>query len=93
MEDSERIFTELIRFTKERRSEVTKMIRDREKTEVRRTEELMKQLEMEIDQMRLINAELEQLSQTHDHIHFPPGCTMIFRLFTAFTAFVIIIDP
>ncbi len=70
VEDSERIFSELIRFIKERRSEVTKMIRDREKTEVRRTEELMKQLEMEIDQMRLINAELEQLSQTHDHIHF-----------------------
>uniref|UniRef100_A0A8C1CXK1 FinTRIM family, member 56 n=1 Tax=Cyprinus carpio carpio TaxID=630221 RepID=A0A8C1CXK1_CYPCA len=82
VEDSERIFDKLIRFIKGRRSEVTQMIRDQEKTVVSQAEALMKQLEKEIDQMRSINDELEQLSQTHNHIHFlqsylslpvPPG--------------------
>ncbi|XP_026144235.1 E3 ubiquitin/ISG15 ligase TRIM25-like [Carassius auratus] len=82
VEDSERIFGKLISSIKRRRSEVTQMIRDQEKTVVSRAEALIKQLEKEIDQMRSINDELEQLSQTHNDIHFlqsylslpvPPG--------------------
>uniref|UniRef100_A0A672NXT8 E3 ubiquitin/ISG15 ligase TRIM25-like n=1 Tax=Sinocyclocheilus grahami TaxID=75366 RepID=A0A672NXT8_SINGR len=82
VESSEMIFTELISSIERRRSEVTQMIRAREKTAVRRAEGLMERLEQEIDDLRKRNTELEQLSDTRDHIHFlqsfpslsdPPG--------------------
>ncbi|XP_073786374.1 tripartite motif-containing protein 16 isoform X2 [Danio rerio] len=70
VEDSERIFTELIQSIERRRSEVTQMIRDREKTEVSLAEGLLKKLEEEIEDLKRRNTELEQLSHTDDHIHF-----------------------
>ncbi len=68
--DSEKIFTDLIRSIERRRSEVTQLIRDQEKAEVSRAEEQLKRLEQEIEDLRRRNTELEQLSQTDDHIHF-----------------------
>ncbi|KAJ8278224.1 hypothetical protein GJAV_G00085280 [Gymnothorax javanicus] len=82
VEDSERIFTELIRSIERRRSEVKELIRDQEKAEVSRAEGLLERLEQEIAELRRRDAELEQLSHTEDHIHFlqssqslcaPPG--------------------
>ncbi|XP_050993622.1 tripartite motif-containing protein 16-like isoform X2 [Labeo rohita] len=82
VEDSEMIFTELISSIERRRSEVTQIIRDREKTVVSQAEGLMKRLKQEIDQLKRRDAELQQLSQTHNHTHFlqcfpylpvPPG--------------------
>ncbi|KAM4605204.1 E3 ubiquitin/ISG15 ligase TRIM25-like [Polymixia lowei] len=70
VENSDRIFTELIRSIERRRSEVEEQIRTRQKTEVSRTEELQKQKEQQIAELRRRNAELEQLSHTEDHIHF-----------------------
>ncbi|XP_688915.2 tripartite motif-containing protein 16-like protein [Danio rerio] len=70
VEDSERIFTELIQYIERRRSEVTQTIRDREKTEVSRAEGLLKKLQQEIEDLKRRNTELEQLSHTDDHIHF-----------------------
>uniref|UniRef100_A0A672N5U6 Tripartite motif-containing protein 16-like n=1 Tax=Sinocyclocheilus grahami TaxID=75366 RepID=A0A672N5U6_SINGR len=70
VEDSERIFTELISSIERRRSEVTQMIRDREKTVVSRAEALMKRLTQDIGQLRRSDAELQQLSQTHNHTYF-----------------------
>ena len=70
MEDSERIFTELIRSIERRRSEVKELIRDQEKAEVSRAEGLLERLEQEIAELRRRDAELEQLSHTEDHIHF-----------------------
>ncbi|KAJ8278167.1 hypothetical protein GJAV_G00084630 [Gymnothorax javanicus] len=70
VEDSERIFTELIRSIERRRSEVKELIRDQEKAEVSRAEGLLEQLEQEIAELRRRDAELEQLSHTEDHIHF-----------------------
>ncbi|XP_067220111.1 tripartite motif-containing protein 16-like [Chanodichthys erythropterus] len=87
VEDSERIFTELIHSIERSRSEVTQLIRDREKAAVSRAEEQLEQLEQEIDDLRRRDAELEQLEQlshTDHHIHFlqsfqslsvPPGST------------------
>nr|XP_055059456.1 E3 ubiquitin/ISG15 ligase TRIM25-like [Misgurnus anguillicaudatus] len=69
VEDSERIFTELIRSIKRRHSEVTQQIRDQEKTAVSRAEEILKKLKQEIDDLRGRNDEMEKLSQTH-HISF-----------------------
>ncbi|XP_076123378.1 tripartite motif-containing protein 16-like [Alosa pseudoharengus] len=70
VEDSERIFTEMIRSIERRRSEVTELIRAQEKAEVSRAEGLLKQLEQEIAELKRRDAELEQLSHTEDHIHF-----------------------
>uniref|UniRef100_A0A3B1IHZ0 Tripartite motif-containing protein 16-like n=1 Tax=Astyanax mexicanus TaxID=7994 RepID=A0A3B1IHZ0_ASTMX len=70
VEDSERIFTELIRSIEKKRSEVTELIRDQEKTELSAAEELIEQLEQEITDLKRRQPELEQLSQIEDHIHF-----------------------
>ncbi|XP_065118139.1 tripartite motif-containing protein 16-like [Paramisgurnus dabryanus] len=70
MDDSERIFTELIRSIERRRSEVIQLVRDQEKTAVSEAEELLKKLKQEIDDLRRRNDEMEKLSQTKDHISF-----------------------
>ncbi|XP_028851126.1 E3 ubiquitin/ISG15 ligase TRIM25-like [Denticeps clupeoides] len=82
VEDSEKIFTQMIRRIKRRRSEVCEMIKDQEKAELSLAEGHLERLEQEIIDLRRRNAELEQLSHTEDHIHFlqsfpslcvPPG--------------------
>uniref|UniRef100_A0AAY4DAX6 Tripartite motif-containing protein 16-like n=1 Tax=Denticeps clupeoides TaxID=299321 RepID=A0AAY4DAX6_9TELE len=82
VEDSEKIFTQMIRRIKRRRSEVCEMIRDQEKAELSLAEGHLERLEQEIIDLRRRDAELEQLSHTEDHIHFlqsfsslcvPPG--------------------
>ncbi|KAL0195355.1 hypothetical protein M9458_008927, partial [Cirrhinus mrigala] len=70
VEDSERIFTELIRSIERIRSEVTQQIRDQEKAAVSRAEGQMKRLEQEIADLKRRDAELEKLSHTQNHIHF-----------------------
>ncbi|XP_048019010.1 uncharacterized protein LOC125250461 [Megalobrama amblycephala] len=70
VKDSEKIFTELIRSIERSRSEVTQLIRDQEKAAVSRAEGRLERLEQEINDLRRRDAELEQLSHTHDHIHF-----------------------
>ncbi|XP_073712523.1 E3 ubiquitin/ISG15 ligase TRIM25-like [Misgurnus anguillicaudatus] len=70
VDDTERIFTELIHSIERRRSEVTQLIRDQEKAAVRQAEEHFVRLEQEIDDLRRRDTELEQLLHTDDHIHF-----------------------
>ncbi|KAI4892218.1 hypothetical protein NFI96_007746 [Prochilodus magdalenae] len=70
VEDSERIFTQLIRSIEKKRSEVTELIRAQEKTELSRAEELLEKLEQEIADLKRRDAELEQLEHTEDHIQF-----------------------
>ncbi|KAK3522485.1 hypothetical protein QTP86_015542 [Hemibagrus guttatus] len=70
VEDSERIFTELISSMEKKRSEVTELIRAQEKTELSRAERLLEQLEQEIADLQRRLTEMEQLSHTHDHIQF-----------------------
>ncbi|XP_060743673.1 E3 ubiquitin/ISG15 ligase TRIM25-like isoform X2 [Tachysurus vachellii] len=83
VDDSERIFTELISSMEKKRSEVTELIRAQEKAEVSRAERLLNQLEQEIADLKRRVTEMEQLSHTHDDIHFlqsfpslcvSPGC-------------------
>ncbi|XP_053087704.1 E3 ubiquitin/ISG15 ligase TRIM25 [Pangasianodon hypophthalmus] len=70
VEDSERIFTELISSMEKKRSEVTELIRAQEKAELSRAERLLEQLEQEIADLQRRVTDLEQLSHTHDHIQF-----------------------
>ncbi|XP_076872529.1 E3 ubiquitin-protein ligase TRIM47-like [Brachyhypopomus gauderio] len=70
VDDSERIFTELIRSIEKKRSEVRELIRDQEKAELSRAEGLLEKLDQEINDLKWRNTELEHLSHTEDHIHF-----------------------
>uniref|UniRef100_A0A8C1XJ41 E3 ubiquitin/ISG15 ligase TRIM25-like n=1 Tax=Cyprinus carpio TaxID=7962 RepID=A0A8C1XJ41_CYPCA len=70
VEDSEKIFTELIRSIMRSRSELIRLIRDQEKTAVSRAEGQLERLEQEINDLRRRDAELGQLSHTQDHIQF-----------------------
>ncbi|KAL2080912.1 hypothetical protein ACEWY4_022765 [Coilia grayii] len=70
VDETERIFTELISFMEQKRSEVTESIRAQERAELSRTEGLLEQLEMEITKLKSRDAEMEQLLQTEDHIDF-----------------------
>ncbi|XP_013983725.1 E3 ubiquitin/ISG15 ligase TRIM25-like [Salmo salar] len=70
VDDSERIFTELIRTMETRCSEVKELIRDQEKAEVSQAEGLLERLEQEVAELRRRDAELEQFSHTEDNIHF-----------------------
>ncbi|XP_055034551.2 E3 ubiquitin/ISG15 ligase TRIM25 isoform X2 [Misgurnus anguillicaudatus] len=89
VEDCEIMFTELISSIEKSRSEVTQLIRDQEKTSVIPAEERLERLKQDIDDLRRRDAELEQLSHTHDHINFlkvfqalsaPPESTVSFTV-------------
>ncbi|XP_029607926.1 tripartite motif-containing protein 16-like [Salmo trutta] len=70
VEDSDQIFTELIRSIERRSSEVKELIRAQEKAQVSQAEGLLEKLKLEIAELRKRSTELEQLSHTEDHIHF-----------------------
>ncbi|KAM4713865.1 tripartite motif-containing protein 16-like [Anableps anableps] len=70
VEDSEEIFTEMIRLLQKRSSDVKQQIRSQQETEVSRVQELQEKLEQEITELKKKDAELEQLSNTEDHNQF-----------------------
>ncbi|XP_036002751.1 tripartite motif-containing protein 16-like [Fundulus heteroclitus] len=70
VEDSEKIFTEMIRLIQKRSSDVKQQIRSQQETEVSRVKELQEKLEQEITELKRKDAELEQLSDTEDHNQF-----------------------
>ncbi|KAF7700352.1 tripartite motif-containing protein 16-like isoform X1 [Silurus meridionalis] len=83
VDDNEIFFTELISYMEKKRLGMTELIRAQEKADLSRTEQLLMHLEQEIADLERRVAELEQLSHTHDHIHFlqrfpslsvSPGC-------------------
>ncbi|KAA0718352.1 E3 ubiquitin/ISG15 ligase TRIM25 [Triplophysa tibetana] len=77
LENNERIFTELMSFFERRRSQVTQMIRDQQTAAVSRAEELSERLNQEIEDLRRRDADLQQLSQTGDHIQLLQNCRSI----------------
>ncbi|XP_053195812.1 tripartite motif-containing protein 16-like [Scomber japonicus] len=70
VEDSEKIFTELIRLLQKRSSDVKQQIRSQQETEVSRLKELQEKLQQEITELKRKDAELKQLSHTEDHNQF-----------------------
>ncbi|XP_035847661.1 tripartite motif-containing protein 16-like [Sander lucioperca] len=70
VEDSEKIFTELIRLLEKRSSDVEQQVRSRQKSEVSRVKELQEELEQEITELKRKDAELKKLSHTEDHNQF-----------------------
>ncbi|XP_072232841.1 tripartite motif-containing protein 16-like [Leuresthes tenuis] len=70
VEDSEKIFTELIRLIQKRSSDVKQQLRSQQETEVSRVKELQRKLKQEISELKRKDTELEQLSHTEDHNQF-----------------------
>ncbi|XP_017267888.1 tripartite motif-containing protein 16-like [Kryptolebias marmoratus] len=70
VEDSEKIFTQLIQLIQKRSSEVKQQIRSQQETEASRVKELQEKLEQEIAELKRKEAELKQLSDTEDHNQF-----------------------
>uniref|UniRef100_A0A8D3DD24 Tripartite motif-containing protein 16-like n=1 Tax=Scophthalmus maximus TaxID=52904 RepID=A0A8D3DD24_SCOMX len=70
VEDSEKIFTEMIRLVEKRSSDVKQQIRSQQETEVSRVKDLQEKLKQEINELKRKDAELKQLSHTEDHNQF-----------------------
>ncbi|XP_039636449.1 tripartite motif-containing protein 16-like [Perca fluviatilis] len=70
VEDSEKIFTELIRLLEKRSSDVKQQVRSQQKREVSGVKELQEKLEQEITELKRKDAELKKLSHTEDHNQF-----------------------
>ncbi|XP_053185476.1 tripartite motif-containing protein 16-like [Scomber japonicus] len=70
VEDSEKIFNELICLLQKRSSDVKQQIRSQQETEVSGVKELQEKLQQEITELKRKDAELKQLSHTEDHNQF-----------------------
>ncbi|XP_075307520.1 tripartite motif-containing protein 16-like [Odontesthes bonariensis] len=70
VEDSEGIFSELIRLIQKRSSDVKQQLRSQQEAEVSRVRELQGKLKQEISELKRKDTELEQLSHTEDHSQF-----------------------
>ncbi|XP_034001690.1 tripartite motif-containing protein 16-like [Trematomus bernacchii] len=70
VEDSEKMFNELIRLMEKRSSDVKQQVRSQQKREVSRVKELQEKLEQEISVLKRRDAELKLLSHTEDHNQF-----------------------
>ncbi|KAI3374135.1 hypothetical protein L3Q82_005993 [Scortum barcoo] len=70
VEDSEKIFSQLIRLIQKRSSDVKQQLRSQQETEVSRVKELQEKLEQEITELKRKDADLKQLSHTEDHTQY-----------------------
>ncbi|XP_074473082.1 tripartite motif-containing protein 16-like [Sebastes fasciatus] len=70
VKNSEKIFTDLIRLSEKRISDVKQQVRSQQKSKVSRVKELQEKLQQEITDLRKRDTELEQLSHTEDHTQF-----------------------
>ncbi|XP_051783833.1 tripartite motif-containing protein 16-like [Erpetoichthys calabaricus] len=70
MKENEKSFTDLIRCIEEAQRKLTERIKEQEKRETEKAKGVMEQLEMEIEELKKREAELKELSETKDHVHF-----------------------
>uniref|UniRef100_A0A8C4THJ2 B30.2/SPRY domain-containing protein n=1 Tax=Erpetoichthys calabaricus TaxID=27687 RepID=A0A8C4THJ2_ERPCA len=70
MEENEKSFTALIRCIEEADRKLTERIREQEKREMEKAGGVMEQLEKEIEELKRRKAELKELSETKDNLHF-----------------------
>ncbi|XP_029380843.1 E3 ubiquitin/ISG15 ligase TRIM25-like isoform X2 [Echeneis naucrates] len=73
-EESDNIFTELIRSIELKRFEVRELIKAQEKMAISQAEQLMDKIQKEITELKKNEVELDKLSHTEDHIHFLQSC-------------------
>ncbi|KAM9323001.1 tripartite motif-containing protein 16-like [Pholidichthys leucotaenia] len=70
VEDSEKMFIELIRLIQKRSSDVKQRVKFQQEKEVSRVKDLQEKVEQEISELKRRDAELEQLSHTEDDTQF-----------------------
>ncbi|XP_034064186.1 tripartite motif-containing protein 65-like [Gymnodraco acuticeps] len=70
LEESEKIFTELIRLLEKRRSEVKQQIKTEHETEISRVRDLRRNLEKEISELKNTETELKEISSSTFHRGF-----------------------
>ncbi|XP_041644060.1 tripartite motif-containing protein 16-like [Cheilinus undulatus] len=70
VEDSQEIFTQLIRLIETRRSDVSQQVRSKQESQVSRVKELEEKLRQEIAELKRKDGELQTLSQIQDHNQF-----------------------
>ncbi|KAG2464670.1 E3 ubiquitin/ISG15 ligase TRIM25-like [Polypterus senegalus] len=70
VQEHEETFNSVLEFLERLRSEVTEVIRDYKSREMRKADEIMERLKKEIEELKTRDTELDELSQTEDHIHF-----------------------
>ncbi|XP_022613584.1 E3 ubiquitin/ISG15 ligase TRIM25-like [Seriola dumerili] len=70
VEESERVFSRLIRSIEKQSCEVKELIQVQKRAAVSQAEELLEKTQREIAALRRTDAELEKLCRTEDHIHF-----------------------
>ncbi|XP_024124730.1 tripartite motif-containing protein 16-like [Oryzias melastigma] len=70
VDDSDEIFTQMIRLIQKTSCDVKQQIRSQQQTEVSRVKDLQEELEQEITELKRRDAELKQLSLTEDHNQF-----------------------
>ncbi|XP_047668751.1 tripartite motif-containing protein 29-like [Tachysurus fulvidraco] len=69
-QETERIFTDLIKAIERRHSDVKALIKAQEEAAVSQAERVMKQLKQEIAELKKRDFEMEELSHTTDPIHY-----------------------
>ncbi|XP_020490824.2 E3 ubiquitin/ISG15 ligase TRIM25 [Labrus bergylta] len=74
VEESERIFSKLIRSIEKQSGEVKEQIRGQQRAAVSQAEELLEKIQRETVELRRSDAELEKLCRTEDHLHFLQKC-------------------
>ncbi|XP_037644165.1 tripartite motif-containing protein 16-like [Sebastes umbrosus] len=74
VEESERIFSKLIRSIEKQSSEVKEVMRIQERAAVSQAEELLEKMQRETVELRRTDAELEKISRTEDHVNFFQKC-------------------
>ncbi|XP_062850611.1 E3 ubiquitin-protein ligase TRIM39-like isoform X2 [Trichomycterus rosablanca] len=67
--DSMEIFRALIRSIERNQAELLKVMEEKQRAAERQAEEFIKDLEQEITELKRKNTELEQISNTEDHLH------------------------
>lgn len=70
VEESERIFSRLIRSIEKQSCEVKELIRVQERAAVSQAEELLEKVQRETAELKRSEEELEKLCHTEDHLHF-----------------------
>ncbi|KAL7880569.1 hypothetical protein SRHO_G00028230 [Serrasalmus rhombeus] len=76
---SAELFTALIRSIERSQAELFEVMEEKQKAAEKQAEDLIKELEQEITELKTRDTELEQLSHTEDHLHllqiYPSLCT------------------
>ncbi|KAF5889513.1 tripartite motif-containing protein 16-like, partial [Clarias magur] len=70
LDQSEKVFVELIRSAERKRSEIREIIKAIEEAEVRRAEETLQRMEQEVLKLKERENELVHLGQLDDDFHF-----------------------